>query len=387
MRDLDRTTSHVLEGRELIDYLVEKTSSSANAELLHREDRRNRRMTILMTMVGAVGVGGIIGALKLFVGEEMKHVETRMETVSANIQSYVDNKAAHFKEDLDIQIAAAVSAQVEEQVGQVRTELHQYKIYQELIEQSQTITTELSAGKVPYQALNSAITYIEELATADSITSHARFLDAVNVVIDLLVRSDRNSDIDRLEAALREKLASHKNIALNLTDHYGQVIISSPYPVEKLPQEFEALSRYARASREMKYPEKALMWELFVAYKGSQYQRTPTTDVMIETVQDLSNADLGNFCYHIFKNSHPLHWEHRPDQEGRELARLVNKMLEDYPDLLKTVETQIAKPNIRPSIEEMVAKKVARMEKLQAEQSDEVPQTATAPENENFLRR
>ena len=78
---------------------------------------------------------------------------------------------------------------------------------------------------------------------------------------------------------------------------------------------------------------------------------------MVETVQDLSEADLGNFCYHIFKNSHPLHWEHRPDQEGRELARLVNKMLEAYPELLQTVEQQIAKPNIRPSIEEMVAMK------------------------------
>ena len=46
----DRTTSHVLEGRELIDYLIEKTSTLTNAELLEREDRRNRRTTILMAM-------------------------------------------------------------------------------------------------------------------------------------------------------------------------------------------------------------------------------------------------------------------------------------------------------------------------------------------------
>ena len=81
--ETDRTTRHILEGRELIDYLAEKLELS-NAELLHREDRRNRRMTVLMTMVGAVGIGGIIGALKLFVSEQMERVETRMNSITTD---------------------------------------------------------------------------------------------------------------------------------------------------------------------------------------------------------------------------------------------------------------------------------------------------------------
>ena len=79
------------------------------------------------------------------------------------------------------------------QVGQVRTELHQYKLYQELVEKAQLITTELAAGKLPHQSLKTAIEFIEELAGADSIIGQTRFLDAVNVVIDLLVRGDHNS--------------------------------------------------------------------------------------------------------------------------------------------------------------------------------------------------
>lgn len=386
--DSERTTSHVLEGRELIDYLIEKTSSTANAELMHREEQRNRRMRVLMALIGAVGIGGVIGALKFFVSEEVERVQGRMDVIRSEIEGYVDNKAEYFRGEIESHIAAAVRSQVDEQVGQVRAELQQYKMYQELIEQAETITAELNANKVPYQTLDAAIINVESLAHAETIRGLTHFLDAVNVVIDLLVRSDRNSEIDRIEEVLHDKLITHKNIALNLTDHYGQVIISSPYPVEKLPHEFDALTRYAQASREMKYPEKALLWELFVAFKSSHYLRTPTTDVMVEMVQDLNDADLGSFCYHIFKNSHPLHWEHRPDQEGRELARLVNAILDNYPALKATVESQIAKPNIRPSIDKMIAKKNARMEKLQAENESKQPtETATAPQSDNILRR
>ena len=82
-----------------------------------------------------------------------------------------------------------------------------------------------------------------------------------------------------------------------------------------------------------------------------------TTDGMVEMVQDLNEADTRNFCYHIFLNSHPLHWMNESDQEGRELARLVTKLLEDYPDLRQTVEAQMLTPELRPLIENLVARK------------------------------
>jgi len=63
----ENSTKHVLQGRELIDYLVEKTSSTANAELLQREERRNRRMTILLSILMAVGIGGAVSAIKVLI--------------------------------------------------------------------------------------------------------------------------------------------------------------------------------------------------------------------------------------------------------------------------------------------------------------------------------
>jgi hypothetical protein len=157
-----------------------------------------------------------------------------------------------------------------------------------------------------------------------------------------------------------------KNIALNLTDHFGQMIISSPYPVDQMQGEFEALTRYARASRELKYPEKSLMWELFVEYKRAKFSRSPTTDEIVDMIYNLEPADLRNFSYHVFLNSHPLHWMNNPDHEGRMIAKLVGNLLDAYPELRKTVEAQMATPELRPTIEQVLATKAERQQRIDA---------------------
>lgn len=379
------SAKHVLEGRELIDYLVEKASSNTNAELLRREERRNRRMTALLSVMTFIGIGAVVGAIKLFVQQEIARTEIGVvEKVKTSVAEDLHIRLTAFEKEA----LASAQKQVDEQVGQVRNELVRYKDYQEFLALSEIIKAEVAADKFPDKPLASALKTIDQLANAESVTSQPNFLDGVKIIIDLLVRTDRKSEIDHLEQALRDVLVNDSSISLDLADHYGQVIISSPYPVEDLQSEFEAMSRYARSSRELHYPEKALMWEIFVAFKRSQYHPTPTTDSMVETVQDLNEADTRNFCYHIFLNSHPLHWMSTPDQEGRELARLVTKLLEEYPDLRQTVEAQIATPELRSSIESLIARKTERQKRLQPQQEEQpTAQTATAPENDNTLRR
>ena len=386
MNKQQESTKHVLEGRELIDYLVEKASSNTNAELLQREERRNRRMTALLSVMTFIGIGAIVGAIKLFVQQEIARSEIGVvEKVKNAVAEDLHQRLNEFEK----QASTTAQAQVEEQVGQVRTELERYKNYQEFLALAEIIETEVKADKNPKQQIGQAIELAEKLATAESVTRQPNFLDGIKVIIDILVRTDRKSEIDNLEQQLRSVLVTDRSISLDLADHYGQVIISSPYPVEDLQAEFEAMSRYANSSRQHNYPEKALMWEIFVAFKRNQYQPTPTTNSMVETVQDLNEADTRNFCYHIFLNSHPLHWMNKPDQEGRELARLVTKLLEHYPNLRQTVETQIASPELRSSIEKLITRKTERLARLQPQEETAPPpaETATVPDNQNTLRR
>jgi len=379
------STKHVLEGRELIDYLVEKASTNTNEELLRREERRNRRMTALLSVMTFIGIGAVVGAIKLFVQQEIAKTEVAVvEKVKTAVAEDLHLRLTGFEKEA----LTAAQKQVDEQVGQVRTELVQYKNYQEFLAISEIIQAEVKADKFPTQTLEDSLVLIQKLAGAESVTRQPNFLEGVKVIIDLLVRTDRKSEIDNLEQALHEVLVTDSSISLDLADHYGQVILSSPYPVEDLQAEFAAMSRYTTSSRELEYPEKALMWEIFVAYKRNQYQRTPTTDSMVEMVQDLNEPDTRNFCYHIYLNSHPLHWMSTPDQEGRVLARLVTKLLEDYPTLRQTVESQIASPELRASIEKLIVRKNERLARLQPEVEAEPPaETATAPSDTNTLRR
>ncbi len=386
--DQESSTKHVLEGRELIDYLVEKASINTNAELLRREERRSRQTKFFLSMISLVGIGAVVGAIKMFVQQEISTAQIQVaQEMRLELEQSLDARLQRFEQ----RAQDSVASQVEEQVGHVRLMLEQYKQYQELLAVSEIVKVEVEKDKYPEKQMETALRLVEQLATAESITSQPRFLEATKIIIDLLVRTDRKRDIDKVEALLSHVLVTDSKIALDLADHYGQLIISSPYPVATLEGEFAALTRYARASRELKYPEKALMWELFVGYKRSQYTRSTTTDGMVEMVQDLNEADTRNFCYHIFLNSHPLHWMNEADQEGRELARLVTKLLEEYPDLRQTVEAQIVTPELRPLVKKLVARKMERIERLGVQQParavEPATETASVPEDENELRR
>jgi len=378
------STRHILEGRELIDYLVEKSASTTSSALLDREERRNRRLTVLLSVLMAFGIGGVIGALKMFVREEMTSVQSQMAEISASIEAYVDEKAHLLRDDLEAQVGAVVTEQVNQEVGRVRNMLDQYKHYQEFLALAEIIEAEVEQDKFPETPLGTALEIVDQLASSPDITQQPRFLEAVKVVIDLLVRTDRKADIDRMEVSLHEVFITDSKISLDLADHYGQLIISSPYAVEQLDHYFEPLSRYARACRELNYPEKALMWELFVAFKRSAYVRSSVTDSMVEMVQDLNEADMRNFARHIFLNSHPLHWMKQPDQEGRELAKLVQGLLENYPDFRQSIEAELGGPEMRDWVSGIAARKVERAALLQAE---EAPHTAEADDPDNALRR
>jgi hypothetical protein len=171
------------------------------------------------------------------------------------LNSYIDERTLSLETHFEGKVELAVAKDIDAKVGEVRTMLEQYKKYQEFLTTAEIIAAEVENDKLPEESLQAAIKLDGELASAESITKQPRFLEAIKIVIDLLVRTDRKSDIDTLEGMLGEVLATDRKISQDLSDHYGQVIISSPYPAADLQQEFEALSRYARSSRELNYPE------------------------------------------------------------------------------------------------------------------------------------
>lgn len=354
--DHDPSTRHVLEGRELVDYLIEKAAGATGAEILQREERRNRRMAVLFSVLTFFGIGAIVGAIEMFVRLKIDASQDQVvEKVTAELTDRFERRAEAFRQVVE----GEIEVQVEQRVGAVRNELQHYKTYQEFIAHAEVISSEAAENRVADQSLAHALDAITELADAPTIIRQPRFLEAAKSVIDVLVRTDRDREIDQVDSLLGQVLPLQKSASLDLADHYGELIVSSPYSVERLERESEALARYARAAREHKYPEKALMWELFVAYKSNGFKADRTTQNMVDMVRDLNENDLNEFCYQIVLNSHPLHWMTTPDHEGRELARIVNGLLRDHTTLRQIVELQSAHPSVQPRIAKLSARRMA----------------------------
>ena len=407
--DYEPTTKHVLQGRELIDYLVEKASTTTNAELVEREDRRNRRSTIVLSVVTFIGISGLMGAARLFIDSA---VQERTKAFSAEMQrnsEQLERRIAVMQLEsqalqkllneqmntLTLSIEQKVKNQVSEEASRGLLLLKHREQYHALKQFVSEIKEQIAINEYPENLLTAAVDTANSLADAPEIIAEPQFQGMIETLIDLLVRADRVKDVSRVEKATRETCVRSKNITFSLTDHFGQLIISSPYTVEQMPEEFEALTRYARASRELKYPEKSLMWELFVEYKRAKHKRSATTDEIVGMIHNLEAADLRNFCYYVFLNSHPLHWMYTPDHEGLTLAKLISGLLDDYPELRKTVETQLATPELRSAVDQVLATKLERQQRIdeakaasaKSEPASEVPQTATEPTDENLDRR
>lgn len=389
--DQDPSTRHVLEGRELIDYLVEKASGVTGAELLEREERRNRRMAALLSVLTFVGIGAIVGAIKMFVQQEIINSEVRVRAeVTTNLTEEFTRRHAEFEKT----VSASIASRVDAEVGAVRTELQHYKLYQELIAHAEVIAAEAAADKIAEASIAAALEAITTLSDVAGIRAQPRFLDTVNEVVDILVRTDRKSEIDRLETQLGDVLGQHRAMTVDLLDHYGELIMSSPYPADRMPTESQALARYVAAARQHGYPERALMWELFVAYKSNGYRPSRTTESMVEMTQDLSQRDLSELCYQLVLHSHPLHWMNTPDHEGREMARVVNGLLTDHAALRETLERQAEDPHLASRIAVLATRRQERSQTLApptaepAELPVEKPEVAQAPQDfSNTLRR
>lgn len=383
--ETDPSTRHVLQGRELVDYLIEKAAGATNAEILQREERRNRRMAVLFSVLTFFGIGAIVGAIEMFV--RLK-IDASQEQVVAKVTEELKLTFQQREDQFELRINETIAQRVEEQVGAVRNELQHYKLYQEFIAQAELISAEAENNRVAEAALGLALAAMEQLADADTIIRQPRFLASAKTVIGVLVRTDRNHEIDQVDSQLGQVLGLQKSIALDLADHYGELIVSSAYGVDRLQNESEALARYCEAAREHEYPEKALMWELFVAYKSNGFQADRTTNNLIDMVRDLSEGDLNEFCYQIVLNSHPLHWMRQPDHEGRELARIVNGLLRDHAALRTIVQTQSTHHKLAPRLAKLNERRLALSAAIdEAGPIATVPAPAEPPQPESTAER
>jgi hypothetical protein len=393
----DQTTKHVLEGRELIEYLVERAAQDAKAALVDLEERRKKRVGLIMSVIALVGVGSIVSALKIFVRGEMDVVHEQMNAAVAALDQRVEKAGGVLRDDLLKSVEAAVLVQMNKEIGEVRKKLEDNEAFERYAELATRLPEKLDGStergdKYLVETLRETLEAAEVMAAMPDIARRPRFLLATRQVVDVMSRFSRETEINRLDDLLGPAMATDQELARILVDHYGELIIGSPQPIEAHADNMVRLNRYMQAARELNYPERWLLWELFVEFKRNNHQKSPAVYGLLQSSTDLPDANRTKFWFQFYRYTSWVNWMRRSDQQSRELERLTAALQEHYPEV-RTVVLQVAEneellAQLPPAARENAAvlQQQTREEQAAIEAADSTPAIETS-DGSNALRK
>jgi ribosomal protein S17E len=377
------SSKYTLQGRELVEYLVHRAADDAKAALIERDERRNRRTGFIMSIVALIGVGSLVSALKIFVRSEVDVIQQRFKENDAAVRDLLAQSSQSLQNEFTGRIESSVSKAVEKKILDVQRTLEEndrFERYAELAQQlpEKTAGIHQRGDKFLTEALRETLEAAEQMAGVKRITKRGRFLMSTRQIVDVMTRFNRESEINRLDDLLGEVMATDQELARILVDHYGQLVIGSPRPVESLTDDMARLNRYLRAAQEQNYPEKALVWSLFTEFKRNGYERNETTDRLLESTKDLVDRDRAEFWFNLYVYTNPLNWMLAPDQQGRELARLMAALQNQYQanGITEVMEQNLANnPFLQTRLADLRAKNPAWQQQAAGEAVAEEPTT------------
>jgi hypothetical protein len=383
--DDQRSTKHVLEGQELIDYLVERAANDAKAAIIERDDQRKQRVGRIMSLVALVGVGSIISALKIFVRSEMDVIQAQVKEASAAFEKRIDEQAVKLRLELDAQVQSIVTAEVEKRIGDVRKTLSDKDKFEKYIELSMELPEKLAIiadrkDKYVTGMVEEMVAAARQMAELTHLTRRTRFLRATREVIDKLTAYQRNAEVDQFDDLLGDVMLTDQELCRKLIDHYGQRLVGSPESIDSQPDQLRRLQRYIGAIEEMNYPEKALLWRLFVEFKRNGYRRNDTIDRLLESSKDLSEVDNAEFWFELAVYTNQLFWRVKPTQEGRELERLMAELQRQAPETSAMMEFNIdSHPYLAQRLTSLRGNHPAWRDMMRSEEPERTEEDGQAP--------
>ena len=301
-----------------VEFVAMKTAQLVSGEVVAREERRGKRTAIIFSILALIGFGGIAGVISLQIKSA---VNDAIETEIPKLDPIIEQKARSL---------------VDANIGEIRRTLQQNEDLEELIDLVRALQE--TEGSFPNSLRDSIIEKLRILGDVDRITSQQRFLVAMETVVKKFAAVPLPVHLDELDDLVGNSISNSTMVSLDMADHYGEQIIGSAYPVQEMEGAVQRLQKYLVTAEQEGYPEKSLMWELFIEFKRSKYMRNDVTDRLVESIQDLEDVDHDEFFKFVDRYSSWENWMRQESQEGRELERLAKALMTEYPAILDGVE-------------------------------------------------
>jgi hypothetical protein len=306
------------ESRHRDELLVELSANRAakivSEELRKREEQKSKRITLVLSIVTLIGLSGLYGAVSLQIKSA---VVNSIQTEISKLTPIIEEKSNYF---------------VQQQIGEVQKCLFENELADDFVE----LTRKLAEAEDSFSndLRDTIIDKIIQISKVKRLTKQQRVIDGIGIVVDRFARASLHSQIDKIDEVIGEMLVLDSKPARDLADHYGERIIGSPYPVERLETETGKIQKYLEASSGHGYPEKRVMWKIFIEFKRNKLQKSDTLTKLVESVSDLDAGDKRVFFRYLTLYSNSKNWQKIETQEGRELERLVTALYSIYPELI-----------------------------------------------------
>ena len=341
------TPRHVLEGQALMDYLVERAAERAKDAIIDRDERRKRVVTLIFSIVAVVGISSLVSIFKIYVRSELDVFDDKLAQVGVAVDKKLETKGKQLFETLQSQVDSVVKLQIEDRVGAVKKILDEDDLIERYVELALELPEKLAGiherdDKYVSEKMAEVVQAAEQLGQIKQITRRRRrFFISTRQIVDVMTRFNRETEVNRLDELFGDLMATDLELARTLADHYGQLVIGSPLPIESQPDNMQRLRRYMQAAHDLGYPEKALVWAVFVEFKRNRFVGNSTVASLLESSRDLSNEDRAEFWYNLLAYTDLDNWMIVPDQQGRELELLMAALQQAYPEVTQVMQANL----------------------------------------------
>ena len=303
----------VLKGAELLEYVVSGATNRINNLIRSREEQRFKKIAIVLSVVGIIGLGSIIWSLKILVKDE------------------VTGQLEAFRDGIKRENSVVIEKSINSQIGETKHRLYQEIAYQQLTYMA--LSLDMKDTGFSNEERDAVVALIKQLAPNREITNRKEFGVILEKIIDTFASANLIVFINEIDDILGERLLAHRGCTITLVSHFGQHLVGDPDSANDLHR----LEAYAEAAHKFKFPELATLWQLLYKFKAGDLKACPPVDEYIRYGMNLQQEeDRERFMQSIHTYSDTANWQRgEPSPQGKEIERVVNELIAQYPEIQK----------------------------------------------------
>lgn len=319
--DLRREVAQtILTEQAMIGTLVTEAASQVTKDIVARENRRQKIISLVLAILAIVGGPGIYA------------------TIQSLARTTVEDSLERQQENVRLMVADETRGQVSERIGELREEIRDQAIYQQLTYMAFSLDFKTSFSSTERDLVMSLL---GQAAASETLRARADFPVILEKLIDSFSSAAQDAHIDDLYALLSHEILKINGACQTLAQHYGRRLLHAEATkadrVEDLRQTFGMLEENARRED---YVEVSLPFRMALDLRTVGDDLQARMDGHFRQLENLDPSEISFALVLLFRYREQEYYQGKADETtvavtssfsdyfdryGAELARLAHR--------------------------------------------------------------